>query len=163
TNGTVACATCHAPEKGFGDGKKVSTGINNALGPINAPTVFNSAFNRFQFWDGRAVTLEDQSQGPVGNNKEMFGGKTDPWEEAVTRIRANPEYVKAFVAVFGHAPTRDSAAKAIATYERTVLIGNSLHDKAEAIMRRRVTDEESGKFVLKAEDYANALKAEFAA
>jgi cytochrome c peroxidase len=163
SNGTVACATCHTPEKGFGDGKKTSNGINNAIGPINAPTVFNSAFNRFQFWDGRAVTLEDQSQGPVGNDKEMFGGKTNPWEEAVERIRANPEYVKAFVAVFGHAPTRDSAAKAIATYERTVLIGNSLHDKAEATMRNRVIEEESGKFVLKAEDYADALKAEFAA
>ncbi len=125
------------------------------LGPINSPTVFNSAYNRFQFWDGRASTLEDQSQGPVGNAKEMFGGKNDPWLEAVERIRANPEYVKAFVAVFGHAPTRDSAAKAIATYERTVLVGNSLHDKAEAAMRKRVVEEETGKFVLKAEDYAS--------
>jgi cytochrome c peroxidase len=163
TNNTVSCASCHAPEKGFADGQKTSTGIGGAIGPINAPTVFNSAYNRFQFWDGRAGTLEDQSQGPVGNDKEMFGGKGDPWTEAVTRLRANATYVKAFNAVFGHAPTRDAAAKAMATYERTVLIGNSLHDKAEVIMRKRVTEEESGKFVLKAEDYTNALKAEFAA
>src|SRR5437764_6236786 len=92
----------------------------------------------------------------------MFGGKSDPWEEAVARLRANADYVKAFNAVFGHAPTRDAAAKAVATYERTVLLGNSLHDRAEALMRKRVTDEESGKFVLKADDYATALKAEFA-
>ena len=163
TNGTVACATCHAPEKGFSDRKRTSTGINDALGPINSPTVFNSAYNRFQFWDGRGASLEDQAQGPVGNNKEMFGGKADPWEEAITRIRANPEYVKAFNAVFGHAPTRDAAAKAVATYERTVLNGDSLHDRAEALMRKRVIEEESGKFVLKAEDYTAALKAEFAA
>jgi cytochrome c peroxidase len=163
TNGSVACATCHAPDKGFADGKRTSTGINNALGPINAPTVFNSAYNRFQFWDGRGASLEDQAQGPVGNSKEMFGGTADPWQEAVTRLRANSEYVKAFNAVFGHAPTRDAAAKAVATYERTVLLGNSLHDRAEALMRKRVIEEESGKFVLKAEDYANALKAEFAA
>jgi cytochrome c peroxidase len=162
SNRKVACATCHAPDKGFTDGKKVSTGINNALGPINSPTVFNSAYNRFQFWDGRATTLEDQSQGPVGNAKEMFGGKGDPWHEAVERIRATPELVKEFVAVFGHSPTRDSAAKAIATYERTILLGNSLHDRAEVIMRQRVREEESGKFVLKAEDYAAALKDEFA-
>jgi cytochrome c peroxidase len=162
TNGTVACATCHSPKKGFADGSKVSTGINSAQGPINAPTVFNSAYNRFQFWNGRATSLEDQSQGPVGNPKEMFGGKADPWTEAVTRMRADPEIVKEFYAVFGHAPTRDAAAKAIATYERTVLLGNSLHDRATAIMRQRVTEEESGKFVLKAEDYTNALKAEFA-
>ncbi len=162
TNGTVACATCHAPDKGFGDGKRTSTGINNALGPINSPTVFNAAYNRFQFWDGRATTLEDQSQGPVGNNKEMFGGTSDPWEEAVARLRASPGYVKAFNAVFGHAPTRDAAAKAVATYERTVLLGNSLADRAEAAMRKRVIEEETGKFVLKAEDFAAALKDEFA-
>ena len=161
TNGTVACATCHAPEKGFADGKRTSNGINNALGPINSPTVFNAAYNRFQFWDGRGTSLEDQAQGPVGNNKEMFGGKSDPWEEAVLRLRAQPEFVKAFNAVFGHAPTRDAAAKAVATYERTVLLGNSFHDRAEALMRKRVTEEESGKFVLKAEDYAKTLLAEF--
>ncbi len=163
TNGSVACATCHAPDKGFADGAKSSTGINNALGPINSPTVFNSAYNRFQFWDGRGTSLEDQAQGPVGNNKEMFGGKADPWEEAVARLRTNPDFVKAFNRVFGHAPTRDAAAKAVATYERTVLLGNSIDDKAYATMRKRVTEEESGKFVLKAEDYTNVLKAEFAA
>ncbi len=153
TNGSVACASCHAPEKGFADGKKSSTGINNALGPINSPTVFNAAYNRFQFWDGRGSSLEDQAQGPVGNAKEMFGGKDDPWQEAVARLRANTDYVRAFNRVFGHAPTRDAAAKAVAAYERTVLLGNSVHDKAEAVMRKRVIEEESGKFVLKAEDY----------
>jgi len=163
TDGTVSCATCHAPTKGFSDGKRTSTGINSALGPINSPTVFNAAYNRLQFWDGRGTSLEDQAQGPVGNNKEMFGGKADPWEEAVARLRASPEFVKAFNAVFGHAPTRDAAAKAVATYERTVLLGNSLHDRAEAAMRARVTEEETGKFVLTAADYAAVLKAEFAA
>ncbi len=162
TDNTISCATCHEPAKGFGDAKRTSTGIGGAVGGVNAPTVFNSAFNRFQFWDGRAASLEDQAQGPVGNPKEMFAGKGDPWHEAVARLRANPEYVKAFGAAFGHAPTRDAAAKAIATYERTVLLGDSLHDRAEALMRKRVIEEESGKFVLKAEDYAAALKAEFA-
>ncbi|MDY3561499.1 cytochrome C peroxidase [Gemmata sp. JC673] len=163
TDGTVACASCHSPTKGFADGRRTSTGINSALGPINSPTVFNTAYNRFQFWDGRGSSLEDQAQGPVGNNKEMFGGKGDPWEEAVVRLRADAEYVKAFNRVFGHAPTRDAAAKAVATYERTVLLGNSLDDRAYAQMRARVTEEESGKFVLKPEDYATVLKAELAA
>jgi cytochrome c peroxidase len=163
TDGTVSCASCHSPRKGFADGKKSSTGIGAQTGPINSPTVFNAAYNKFQFWDGRAQTLEDQSQGPVGNKLEMFAGKTDPWEEAVSRMRADPGYVKAFNAVFGHAPTRDAAAKAIATYERTVLLGNSLADRADAVMRKRVIEEESGKFELKAEDFAAALKAEFAA
>jgi cytochrome c peroxidase len=162
TDSTVACASCHDPAKGFADGRRTSTGINNALGPINSPTVFNTAYNRFQFWDGRGSSLEDQAQGPVGNNKEMFGGKADPWEEAVARLRANPDYVKAFNAVFGHAPTRDAAAKAVAAYERTVLLGDSLDDRAYTLMRKRVTEEESGRFLLKPQDYVAALKDEFA-
>jgi cytochrome c peroxidase len=163
TSGDVACATCHSPKKGFTDQRRTSTGIRGAIGPINSPTIMNAAYNKFQFWDGRADTLEDQSQGPVGNAKEMFGGKADPWEEAILRLRAAPDYVKAFAQVFGHAPTRDSAAKAIATYERTVLSGNAVQDRAEAAMKKRVTEEESGKFELKAEDYAEVLKAAFAA
>jgi cytochrome c peroxidase len=110
TTSEVACASCHSPTKGFTDQRKVSTGIRGALGPINAPTVINSAYNRFQFWDGRATSLEDQSQGPVGNPKEMFGGKADPWAEAVTRLRASPEYTRMFEKVVGHVPTRDAAA-----------------------------------------------------
>jgi cytochrome c peroxidase len=163
TSGEVSCATCHHPAKGYTDQRKVSTGIGGAVGGINSPTVVNAAYNPFQFWDGRAITLEDQSQGPVGNNKEMFGGRHDPWEEAVLRLRNDPEYVKAFARVFGHAPTRDAAAKAIAAYERTVLSANSLHDRAEAAMRARVAEEETGKFETRAEDYSAALKAAFAA
>lgn len=163
TSGEISCASCHHPRKGFSDQRRVSTGIGGALGGINSPSVVNAAYNKFQFWDGRAISLEDQSQGPPGNPVEMFAGSADPWEEAIYRIRQNPDYVKAFAAVFGHAPTRDATAKAIATYERTVLAGNSIHDRAEALMRTRVIEEETGRFELKAEDYAAALKAAFEA
>lgn len=157
TDASVSCASCHAPAKGFTDQRATSLGINEKLGGMNAPTVINSGLNRHQFWDGRADSLEAQAQGPVGNPVEMFGGTGEPWDEAVLRMRANPEYVAAFRAVFGHLPTRDGAAKAIAAYERTVLSGNSVHDRAEVLMRKRVQEDESGKFELKAEDYAAAL------
>ncbi len=162
TNNTISCASCHDPAKGFADARRTSLGINDQIGPINAPSVFNAAYNKLQFWDGRAISLEDQAQGPVGNPLEMFAGKGDPWHEAVARLRAHPEYVRMFQAVFGHLPTRDAAAKAIATYERTVLLGDSLHDRAEAAMRERVIAEETGKFELTAADYAKALRDEFA-
>ncbi len=162
TSADVSCSTCHHPTKGFTDQKRTSTGIGGATGPINSPTIINSAYSKLQFWNGRADSLEDQSQGPVGNSKEMFGGKADPWEEAILRLRSNPAYVKAFAQVFGHSPTRDSAAKAIATYERTVLSGNSVQDRAEAAMKKRVIEEETGKFDLKPEDYTEVLKAAFA-
>jgi cytochrome c peroxidase len=163
SNGTVSCATCHDPAKGFGDKRSTSVGIHDAVGGVNAPTVINSAYHKFQFWDGRAASLEDQSQGPVGNPKEMFAGSGDPWAEAIKRVRANPEYVKAFMEVFGHAPTRDAAAKAIATYERTVLVGNSVYDRAEVAMRKRVSDDESQEAKLTPADFAMVLKEAFAA
>lgn len=162
TNNTIACATCHNPEKGFSDARKSSIGINEQVGGANSPTVINSAYNQFQFWDGRAMSLEHQAQGPVGNPIEMFAGNAEPWSEAIDRIRQDAGYVKAFEKVFGHGPTQDAAAKAIATYERTVLSGDSLHDRATIIMRKRVTEEETGRFELIADDYAEALNKAFA-
>lgn len=160
---TVSCSTCHDPAKGYTDQSQFSTGIFGNIGGANAPTVLNSAYNRFQFWDGRAASLEDQSQGPPTNPKEMFSGKGDAWAEVVARLRANPDYVKEFQAVFGHLPTRDATAKAIATYERTVLVGNSIYDRAEAAMKKRVADDDSGeKPELKAIDFTTVLKDAFA-
>jgi cytochrome c peroxidase len=93
----------------------------------------------------------------------MFGGDGHAWNSLVERLRARPEYVEQFKAVFGTLPTRDGVAKAIATYERTVLSGNSIHDRADLVMHARVDADESGKFEFKASDYETALKAAFAA
>jgi len=161
SNATISCSSCHSPAKGFTDQAKFSTGINGELGGINSPSVTNSGYNRLQFWDGRAGSLEEQAQGPVGNSKEMFAGKGDQWAAAIMRIRAKPDYVKAFQQVFGHLPTRDAAAKAIATYERTVLVGNSIYDRADVAMRKRITEDE-GKPEQTAADYAQALNDAFA-
>ena len=56
---TVSCATCHDPAKGFADGKKVAEGIGGKKGTRNSPTVLNAVFYEFQFWDGRAPSLEE--------------------------------------------------------------------------------------------------------
>src|SRR5437870_13329257 len=63
-DGTVACASCHNPERAFTDGKPTSTGIHGRLGQRNAPTILNALYNKTQFWDGRAKTLEDQAALP---------------------------------------------------------------------------------------------------
>ena len=60
---TISCAHCHALNAGGVDGRKTSIGVGGAVGPINAPTVFNSVFNVEQFWDGRAPTLQAQAGG----------------------------------------------------------------------------------------------------
>lgn len=163
SNGTRSCASCHDPARGWTDQAKTSSGINDQLGPINSPTVINSGFNRFQFWNGRADSLENQAQGPVGNSLEMFGGKGDPWEEAVERVKKDAGLVKRFELVFGHGPSRDAAAKAIAAYERTVLSGNSIFDRAEVQKRKRLSDDDTGKPELTGEDVAKAIQSARAA
>jgi cytochrome c peroxidase len=116
-DGTVSCASCHALDNGGTDSPlKTSVGIGGAVGPINAPTVFNAHWQIKQFWDGRADTLEAQAAGPVENPSEM-GAK---WEDVITRLKGVPEYVAAFQKAYGGEPTKDHATHAIAEYERTL-------------------------------------------
>jgi cytochrome c peroxidase len=162
SDGTVSCASCHSPQQGYTTNTRVSVGIRKQEGGMNGPTVFNSAYNALQFWDGRAMSLEDQAQGPVQNPVEMFDGTGHAWEKAVARVRKKGDYVQRFQEVFGTPPTRDAIAKAIATYERTVLIGNSIHDRAEVAMAERAENEGTGQFKISAKDYETVLKAAFA-
>jgi cytochrome c peroxidase len=162
SDASVSCASCHDPRSGFTTATKVSTGIRSQLGGMNGPTVINSAYHFLQFWDGRAISLEDQAQGPVQNPVEMFGGEGHAWNDAVKRIRAQGDYNQRFKQVFGHEATRDAIAKAIATYERTVLSGNAVVDRAELAMRDRVEEEGGTKLEVTAADYETVLKEAFA-
>jgi cytochrome c peroxidase len=161
SDATVSCSSCHDPRRGYTDQSPVSTGIGGQHGTVSAPTVFNSAYNPLQFWDGRALSLEDQSQGPPQNPVEMFDGKGHPWNRVVERIRKQPEYVEAFKAVFGTLPTRDATAKAIASYERTVLSGNSIYDRAQLAMLYRAAEEEILEPKIDPKDYAKVLTEAF--
>jgi len=128
-DGTVSCATCHDPTKGWTDRSPVSTGIRGQKGGRSAPTVLNSAYMEVQFWDGRAKTLEDQAKGPIQNPVEM--GSTH--KETVKRIAGVKGYAPLFKAAFGdEAIDIDRVAKAIASFERTVLTGNSPYDRWQA-------------------------------
>lgn len=124
---TISCATCHDPEKGFADGKAIAIGIKERKGTRNSPTVLNAAFFDTQFWDGRAITLEEQAKQPIINPKEMGMPSHDALVEKVSGI---PEYQTAFRAVFGiEKITIDHIAMAIASFERTLIIFNSPFDR----------------------------------
>jgi cytochrome c peroxidase len=117
-NGTVACASCHDPRLAFTDGRTTSVGIGSRLGQRNSPTVLNALYNNFQFWDGRAPTLEAQAALPIVNPVEMGQPTLD---SAVARIAAVPEYRDRFRRVFGRPPNGDDLVRAIASYERSQL------------------------------------------
>jgi cytochrome c peroxidase len=127
-DGTVACVTCHAPDKGFSDGRPTSTGIKGQVGGRNAPVTINRLFSQEQFWDVRADSLEDQALGPIQNPIEM--GHT--LEGMVATLGKLKGYREQFTKVFGTPVTKDGVAKAIASFERTLLCGNSAFDRFEA-------------------------------
>jgi cytochrome c peroxidase len=128
-DGTVACASCHNPQFAFTDGQPVSKGIRDQLGGRSAPTVINRAYSLDQFWDGRAKSLEEQAGGPIANPGEM--GFTH--KECAECIAAIPGYRKYFREAFGtDEVTIERITQAIATFERTVLSGNSAFDKFKA-------------------------------
>lgn len=132
SDGTVSCATCHAPEHAFTDGAPVSTGIKGQKGGRSAPTVINRGYSTAQFWDGRARTLEEQAIGPIANSIEMTNEK-DPkkaHQTCIERLRRIPDYVARFKRAYGSEEfTIEDVGKAIATFERTVFSGNSPYDK----------------------------------
>ncbi|MBZ0159715.1 MAG: c-type cytochrome [bacterium] len=126
-DGTVSCATCHAPDKGFSDNRPTSIGIKGQVGGRNAPMVINRIFSQEQFWDGRSPSLEDQALGPVQNPIEM--GNT--LKKMVATLNTIQGYRKQFKQVFGTKATAAGAAKAIAAFERSLVCGNSAFDRYE--------------------------------
>jgi cytochrome c peroxidase len=127
STGTVSCNSCHNVMEGGDDCRKTSMGVHGKTGGRNAPTVWNAAFHSVQFWDGRALLLEDQAKGPVANPVEM--GMEDV-DTAMDRVRAIPGYKEYFDRAFGeNSMTVDNAAKAVAAFERTLITPNSAYDK----------------------------------
>lgn len=128
-DGTVSCASCHNVITGGGDDDRAtSVGVGGKLGNRSAPTVLNAAFMSALFWDGRAVSLEEQAKGPLINPVEM----AMPDHGAVIgRLKKIPGYVGQFQAVFGgpDALSIDNVARAIAAYERTLLTPDSPVDR----------------------------------
>jgi cytochrome c peroxidase len=124
-DGTVACSTCHDPARGFTDGRPTSIGVKGRVGQRNAPTILNALFNKTQFWDGRAITLEEQAASPIVNSFEMGQSSLDA---AVAKIASIAEYQKAFRAVFSRPPNGPDLLRALASYERTQVSFDSPFD-----------------------------------
>ncbi len=136
---SVSCGSCHHNSKAYTDNAPVSTGIRGQKGGRSAPTVINRAYSLAQFWDGRAATLEEQAIGPMANPIEM--GNTH--EAVVAKLRGIPGYRAMFLKVFGTEDfTIDHVAKAIATFERTVLSGNSPYDRYKAGQKNAMTPDQ---------------------
>ncbi|MEN6373138.1 MAG: cytochrome c peroxidase [Armatimonadota bacterium] len=125
SNDTVSCATCHNPAEYWADRTPVSAGVVHRLGKRNTPTILNAGYSVPQFWDGRAVYLEKQAVGPVANPLEM----DLPMPDLIARLNAIPGYRSQFISVFGTEANENNIAMAIASFERTIVNGNSPYDE----------------------------------
>jgi cytochrome c peroxidase len=123
---TIACASCHMPALSFTDGAKISRGVGGMGGVRNAPSIVNAAYLPLQFWDGRAPSLEEQAAAPIANPVEM----NQPHDVSVGKLAKDPQYKTLFDDAFGPGGvTLERIENAIASFERTVLSGNSAFDR----------------------------------
>ena len=116
-DGSIACATCHDRTKGFSDGRMTAIGVPRRPLARHTPTLWNLAWARNVFWDGRARSLEEQAAGPIIAPDEM----AQPMDRLIARLAADRDYKRDFVKAFPQDPrvSEDNLKKAIATYERT--------------------------------------------
>ena len=127
-NRTMSCAMCHVPEQGF-TAHELATpvGIEGRSVRRNAPTVLNVAFQKRLFHDGREISLEYQIWGPLLARNEM-GNPSIGY--VIERIRSLGEYDGLFEAAFdGHGVSAERIGAAIASYERTLVAGDSRFDR----------------------------------
>jgi cytochrome c peroxidase len=125
-NDRVSCASCHDANNGFAGSTPFSKGVNGKPDARHTPTIINRAWGKSQFWDGRAPTLEAQVAMAVTDPTEM--GMT--LDLAAEKIGAIQGYALLFAAAFGDSTVSfDRIAKSIATFERTIVSGNSAYDR----------------------------------
>ena len=123
---TVSCASCHALETAGVDNHQYSHGVNDQLGGVNAPTVYNAVYNFVQFWDGRAATLADQAAGPPLNPVEMA---SESFDQIIAKLKADNKFVRQFNTVYPDGLTAANITDAIEQFERTLVTPNSAFDK----------------------------------
>ena len=122
----MSCATCHNPLFGWSDGLPTAKGFKSKVLGRASPTVVNAAYNTLQMWDGRKKSLEDQAMGPMMSNDEM--NMNIP--QLIKSLQNNPVYKADFAAAYPGEPVNEiTVAKALSSFERTVISNNSPFDR----------------------------------
>ncbi|GLX79518.1 hypothetical protein tinsulaeT_28580 [Thalassotalea insulae] len=126
-DGTISCASCHQPDKGFSDARDRSIGITGKKVARSAPTLWNVAFLDKFFWDARAATLEQQAQGPLFDAMEM--GNTP--EQLLATLRNNPDYQVMFAQAYPKASDIELGMvyRALAAFQTSLISLNSRYDR----------------------------------
>lgn len=144
-----SCATCHHPELGYSDGRRLGIGLDGHDLARNVPGLNNLAWAKRFFWDGRAASLEDQTAGPILDTNEMAGS----WPEITERLQRAPGVTALFAEAFPDTPppgpiTPQRIVAALATYERTLISPPTRFDRYIAGEPEALTSIEQQGFAL---------------
>jgi cytochrome c peroxidase len=122
----ISCASCHKPTRGWSDGLPKAVGDHGKVLGRSTPSIVNAAYNDVQMWDGRFHGLEQQALGPMEAPSEMNGSM----EQIIATLNALPGYTSAFAKAYpGEGITGGTVAKALASFERTVISRGSSFDR----------------------------------
>lgn len=122
---TISCGSCHHSKLAFSDNLAVTPGVEGKLGKRNAPSLSNLAWYPYFFAEGGSPNLEAQILGPLEDPNEMDFSIV----KAIDRIKSNKQYVSAFNKAFGKGPSSYTLTRAIASFERSLVSGNSRFDQ----------------------------------
>jgi cytochrome c peroxidase len=137
-SGFLSCATCHNPSLDWQDGQPKALGNDMKRLGRRTPTILNAAWGESFFWDGRASTLEEQALGPIASPGEM----NMPLEGLIDRLKTIDGYRPHFEAAYpGEGLTTAVVAKAIASFERTIVSIDAPFDRWVAGDERAVSAE----------------------
>ncbi|MBZ2188104.1 cytochrome-c peroxidase [Alcanivorax sp. JB21] len=126
SSGQIACASCHDPDMGWADGRRLPFGHDRQRGHRNTPSIMNTGYLTHIFWDGRVGSLEEQAKASILNPIEMNATEA----QAVRRIAETDGYRPLFEAAFDDdAVTFDRIAGAIADFVRTINTPNTPFDR----------------------------------
>lgn len=122
---SISCSDCHHQELAFADNQPISPGVNGELAMRNAPTLTNVAYNPTLLFDGYLPTLEMQILVPIQEHAEFNFNIV----EIGKRLLKNPEYVKRSWTAYQREPNPYVITRAISSFERTLISGNSRYDQ----------------------------------
>lgn len=122
---SLSCGTCHDPKRVFTDEKPVAVGVFKRKGNRRTPTLVNRGYGKIFFWDGRITGLEKQVVQPILAEKEM----DLTLEEVIIRLNQAPRYRRWFQQVFHREIHSEDLGRALASYVRTILSGDSPYDR----------------------------------
>lgn len=124
-NNEISCQTCHDPGLGYGDNQPTFDKYTGGNGARNSPTVINAGYYTTNFWDGRAASLEEQALGPIQNPDEM----NQPLNELINELSAVKGYQERFQAAFNDGITEQNIAKALAAFQRQIVVKDTPYDR----------------------------------